>query len=85
MTYMEYLKKEIESGNPMFLLSLSATKEEILNADADELAKIINERPLYTSDRKPRCCYCVNCGRKGVSLSECHTNIKKTLMKETRN
>lgn len=82
MTYIEYLKKEIENGNPIFLLSFSATKEEILSADADTMAKIINERPLYTSDGKPCRCYCIDCGRKGVSLNVCHENIKKTLMKE---
>lgn len=82
MTNLEYMQKEVRNGNPIFLLSLSATKEEILNADADTLAQIINARVLHTSDGKPCRCYCINCGRRGVSLEECHEHIKETLLKE---
>lgn len=82
MTYIEQIKKSILDGEPIFLLSLSATKEEILKADADELAYIINKRVLHTSGGKPCRCYCIDCGRKGVPLKECHVNIKKTLLKE---
>ena len=82
MTYIEQIKKSVLDGEPIFLLSLSATKEKILKADADELAYIINNRVLHTSDGKPCRCYCIDCGRKGVPLKECHVNIKETLLKE---
>lgn len=85
MTNMEYLQKQVENGNPIFLLSLSATKDEILNADADQLAYIINTRVLNTSDGKPCRCYCIDCGRKGVPLKECHKHIKETLLAEKKN
>lgn len=64
MTYIEHIQKEVGNGNPMFLLSLSATKEEIVNADVDTLAKIINTGVLHTSDGKPCRCYCIDCGKK---------------------
>lgn len=82
MTYIEQIKKSILDGEPIFLLSLSATKREILEADADELANIINTRVLHTSDGKPCRCYCIDCGQKGVPLKKCHINIKETLLKE---
>lgn len=82
MTLIERIKKSVSDGEPIFILSLSATKNEILNADVDELAYIINTRVLHTSDGKPCRCYCIDCGRKGVSLKECHVNIKETLLKE---
>ena len=44
MTYIEHIQKEVENGNPVFLLSVSATKEEIVNADVDTFAKIINDK-----------------------------------------
>lgn len=82
MTLIERIKKSVSDGEPIFILSLSATKKEILNADVDELAYIINTRVLHTSDGKPCGCYCIDCGRKGVPLKECHVNIKETLLKE---
>lgn len=82
MKYIDRIKESIRNGEPLFLLSLSATREEILNADVDELAYIINTRVLHTSDGKPCRCYCINCERKGVSLKECHVNIRETLLKE---
>ncbi|NBH24702.1 hypothetical protein D3Z60_02565 [Lachnospiraceae bacterium] len=82
MTYIEHIQKEVENGNPVFLLSVSATKEEIVNADVDTFAKIINTRVLNTSDGKPCRCYCIDCGRKGVPLKECHVHIRETLLKE---
>lgn len=81
MTYIEQIKESVKKEESLFLLSLSATKEEILNANEDELAYIINTRVLHTSDGKPCRCYCIDCGRKGVSLKECHVNIKETLLK----
>ena len=84
MKYIDEIKESVRSGNPMFILSLSAARDEILNADADELANIINTRPLWTSDGKPCRCYCIDCGRKGVSLKECHVNIRETLLKECK-
>ena len=84
MTYIEQIKKSISDGEPIFLLSLYATKKEILKADADELAYIINTRVLHTSDGKPCRCYCIDCGRKGVPLKECHINIKETLLKSVK-
>lgn len=84
MKFIEYIREEVRKNNPIFLLSLSASKDEILNADADALAKIINERPLSTSDGKPCRCYCIDCGRKGVPLTECYKNIKNTLTTELR-
>ena len=76
------IKESVRKGEPLFLLSLSATEEEILNANVDELAYIINNRVLHTSDEKPCRCYCCDCGRKGVSLKECHINIRERLLKE---
>lgn len=81
MNLMEQIKDSVEKKEALFALSLSATPEEILNADVDELTFIINKRPLYTSDGKPCRCYCIDCGRKGVPLSECHLNIRNTLLK----
>lgn len=82
MTYIEKIKESVNKGEAIFLLSLSASKDEILKADVDELALIINTRVLHTSDGKPCRCYCIDCGRKGVPLKECHVHIRETLLKE---
>lgn len=74
------IKESVRKGEPLFLLSLSATEEEILNANVDELAYIINNRVLHTIDSKPCRCYYYDCGRKGVSLKECHINIRERLL-----
>ena len=38
-------------------------------------------RVLNTSDGKPCRCYCIDCGRKGVPLKECHVHIRETAFK----
>lgn len=38
MLYIDKIKESVKNNEPLFLLSLSATREEILNADVDELA-----------------------------------------------
>ena len=78
--YIDEIKESVRKGEPLFLLSLSATKEEILNSDIDELTYIINTRVLHTSDGKPCVCYCCDCGRSEVSLKECHQHIKERLL-----
>ena len=84
MRYIDKIKESVRKGEPLFPLSLSATADEILNADVDELAYMINTNVLYTSDGKPCRCYCIDCGRKGVPLRECHVNIRETLLKECK-
>lgn len=84
MLYIDEIKESVRNDEPLFLLSLSATKDEILNADVDELAYMINTRVLHTSDGKPCRCYCIDCGRKGVPLKECHVHIRETLLKECK-
>lgn len=78
--YIDEIKESVSKDEPLFLLSLSATKEEILNSKVDELVYIINTRTLHTSDGKPCRCYCCDCGRNGVSLKECHLKIKERLL-----
>ena len=84
MKYIDKIKESVRNNEPLFLLSLSATKEEVLSADVDELAYIINTRALHTSDGKPCRCYCIDCGRKGVPLKECHVHIRERLLKECK-
>lgn len=82
MLYIDRIKESVRNDKPLYPASLSATKEEILNADADELAYMINTRTLHTSDGKPCRCYCIDCRQKGVSLKECHVHIRETLLRE---
>lgn len=84
MKYIDKIKESVRKGEPLFLLSLSATADDILNADVDELAYMINTNVLHTSDGKPCRCYCIDCGRKGVPLKECHAHIRETLLKECK-
>jgi|GEM_PF-5372366 len=81
MNLFETIKESVKNEEPLFLLSLSASKDEILEAYADTLANIINSRVLHTSDGKPCRCYCIDCGKKGVSLAECHKQIKGRLLR----
>ena len=82
MNLMEQIKDSVRKKEALFILSLSASPEEILKADVDELTCIINKRALHTSDGKPCRCYCIDCGRKGVSLRECHLQIRDTLLRK---
>lgn len=75
MNNYEKILNSIKKGEMIHLLMINATPEELLNADIDTMAEIINRR----CEKKPCNYYCHNCGRCGVELTECHNKIKEWL------